>query len=242
LSKSFAIDYFTWFGSLLPGLEKLRVPMPLGGTSNHFRTAVLNEIGAWDPFNVTEDADIGLRLAQLGYQTAMLNSTTWEEAPEQIGIWIKQRSRWLKGYMQTWLVHSRNAAQLVRQVGLGGFLAFQLFIGGAVVSALINPILWAIFALSCLWPVSIFTDASRETLGYISAIGALGSNGLLTYLAVSGPARRGDKSLAPYGLTVFAYWLLISFAAYRGLWHLIVKPFHWEKTTHGLARARGKHA
>lgn len=241
LSKSFAIDYFTWFGSLLPGLERLRVPMPLGGTSNHFRTAVLAEIGAWDPFNVTEDADIGLRLAQLGYRTAMLDSTTWEEAPEQVSIWIKQRSRWLKGYMQTWLVHSRNATQLIQQVGLGGFFAFQLFIGGAVVSALVNPILWAVFALSCAMPVPMFGNVSRETLGYISAIGALGSNGLLTYLAVSGPARRGERALAPYGLTVFAYWLLISIAAYRGFWHLIVKPFHWEKTAHGLSGRDGDH-
>ncbi|MEI9931390.1 MAG: glycosyltransferase [Rhizomicrobium sp.] len=217
LTKSFAIDYFTWFGSLLPGLEKLNVPMPLGGTSNHFRTAVLREIGAWDPFNVTEDADIGLRLAQLGYRTAMLDSTTWEEAPERIDIWIKQRSRWLKGYMQTWLVHSRNAGSLTRQVGLGGFLAFQLFIGGAVLSALVNPILWGVFLLSCVLPIHLFGDVYRDTLGYISAAGALGSNGLLTYLAVSGTVRRGDTRLAPYGLTVFLYWLLISVAAYRGM-------------------------
>lgn len=239
LTKSFAIDYFTWFGSLLPGLERLNVPMPLGGTSNHFRTAVLNEIGAWDPFNVTEDADIGLRLAQLGYRTAMLDSTTWEEAPERVNIWIKQRSRWLKGYMQTWLVHSRNARSLTRQVGLGGFLAFQLFIGGAVLSALINPVLWLFFALSCVLPISIFGDFSSDTIGYASAIGAIGSNGLLTYLAVSAPARRGDARLAPYGLTVAIYWLLISVAAYRGLWHLITKPFHWEKTAHGLSNGGG---
>ena len=238
LAKSFAIDYFTWFGSLLPGLEKLSVPMPLGGTSNHFRTAVLREIGAWDPFNVTEDADIGLRLAQLGYRTKMLDSTTWEEAPECVGVWIRQRSRWLKGYMQTWLVHSRNARSLIKQVGLGGFLAFQLFIGGAVLSALVNPILWAIFAASCVWPVPMFGDLPDNTLGYVSAAGALGCNGLLTYLAVAGPARRGEGALAPYGLTVSIYWLLISVAAYRGLWQLVTKPFHWEKTTHGLSGSR----
>ena len=242
LTKSFAIDYFTWFGSLLPGLERLGVPIPLGGTSNHFRTAVLREIGAWDPFNVTEDADIGLRLAQLGYRTTMLDSTTWEEAPERIDIWIKQRSRWLKGYMQTWLVHSRSARSLVKHVGLGGFLAFQLFIGGAVLSALVNPILWVIFGMSCVLPISIFGDFPGNTLGYVSAAGALGSNGVLTYLAVAGPARGGEGRLAPYGLTVSIYWLLISVAAYRGLWQLITKPFHWEKTAHGLNSSSGGHA
>lgn len=242
LPKLFALDYFLWFNSMLPGLERLGVPMPLGGTSNHFRTAVLREIGAWDPFNVTEDADIGIRLAQLGYRTAMLDSTTFEEAPTQVGVWIKQRSRWLKGYMQTWLVHGRNAGTLIRQVGIGGFLAFQLFVGGAVLSALINPILWAIFALSYAVPFPIFGNFPGDALGYTSAVGAIGSNGLLTYLAVAGPARRGDPKLAPYGLTVAIYWMLISIAGYRGLWHLVTKPFHWEKTTHGLSDEGSNHA
>lgn len=111
-----------------------------------------------------------------------------------------------------------------------------------MLSALVNPILWAIFLLSCLWPFPLFDGFSNSTVEYVSAVGALGSNGLLTYLAVSGPARRGESELAPYGLTVFLYWLLISVAAYRGLWHLIIKPFHWEKTAHGLSNSSGEHA
>ena len=93
---------------LLPGLDAPDVPIPLGGTSNHFITDVLRELGAWDPFNVTEDADLGIRLHRRGYETAMIDSTTLEEANSELGNWIRQRSRWIKGYIQTWLVHMRH--------------------------------------------------------------------------------------------------------------------------------------
>jgi cellulose synthase/poly-beta-1,6-N-acetylglucosamine synthase-like glycosyltransferase len=233
-SESFALDYRLWFGGLLPGLSRLNAPTPLGGTSNHFRTAVLRAIHAWDPFNVTEDADIGIRLAALGYDVAMLDSTTFEEAPIYISTWIKQRSRWLKGYMQTWLVHGREVRTLIRQVGWRGFVSFQIFIGGTIVSALVNPILWAIFAVSCFVPLPIFGDGSGHIITDVSAVGAVGSNALLTYLATFGARRPDDTKLTPYALTVTVYWFLISVAAYRALWQLITKPFHWEKTAHGL--------
>jgi cellulose synthase/poly-beta-1,6-N-acetylglucosamine synthase-like glycosyltransferase len=235
-AQSFALDYGLWFESLLPGLNRLGAPTPLGGTSNHFRTAVLRAIHAWDPFNVTEDADIGIRLAALGYRVAMLDSATLEEAPIHVSAWIKQRSRWLKGYMQTWLVHSRGAGSLIGQVGLGGFLTFQLFIGGAILSALINPILWAVFALSCFVPLPALGNLPGYALGDISAVGAISSNVLLTYLAML-HGRRDQRRFTPYALTVTLYWLLISVAAYRGLWHLVTKPFHWEKTEHGLGNS-----
>jgi cellulose synthase/poly-beta-1,6-N-acetylglucosamine synthase-like glycosyltransferase len=221
----FALDFDLWFNVYLPGLERLGVPIPLGGTSNHFRTAMLRAVGAWDPFNVTEDADLGLRLAQFGYRVAMLDSTTFEEAPAHLGAWIKQRSRWLKGYMQTWLVHGRNARSLSRHVGLFGFLAFQLFLGGAVLSALVNPLLWAIFLATSVL-------GGSHDLDLAAALGALGANALLTLLAIR---PRDRRALAPYALTVTLYWMLISVAGYRGLWQLATKPFHWEKTTHGLS-------
>jgi cellulose synthase/poly-beta-1,6-N-acetylglucosamine synthase-like glycosyltransferase len=116
-----ALDYELWFGKLLPGLDRINAPMPLGGTSNHFRTAVLREIGGWDAFNVTEDADIGIRLSQLGYRVSMLDSVTFEEGPITVDAWLGQRSRWLKGHMQTWLVHMRRPLTLMRRTGLAGF-------------------------------------------------------------------------------------------------------------------------
>ncbi|HEY0267258.1 MAG TPA: glycosyltransferase [Rhizomicrobium sp.] len=233
LTRMFALDYALWFDALLPGLDRIGVPMPLGGTSNHFRTAVLRDIGGWDAFNVTEDADIGIRLSQLGYRVSMLDSTTFEEAPVTVGAWLKQRSRWLKGYMQTWLVHMRDPLALVRRTGVSGFLAFQLFIGGGVVFALANPPLWIAF-LSALLLHRLTGTGGPGAI--IPGAGLLANNVLLTYMAVLAPRRRGWDELAPYGLTVIAYWALVSAAGYRAIVQLVTKPFFWEKTTHGVAR------
>ena len=236
LTRLFALDYALWFDVLMPGLEKLRVPMPLGGTSNHFRTSALKTVGAWDPFNVTEDADLGIRLAQMGMRVAMLNSTTFEESPTTLGAWLKQRSRWLKGYMQTWLVHMRDPAALRRRTGWRRLVSLQLFLGGSVISALVNPLLWLMFVSSGHFGVPAQSPLAELSLTSISAIGLVGGNAMLTWLAIIAPQRRGWNSLAPYGLTVTLYWGLISLAAWRALWQLITRPFHWEKTAHGLSR------
>ena len=231
----FALDYALWFDVLLPGLDRIAVPMPLGGTSNHFRTAVLRAIGGWDAFNVTEDADIGIRLSQFGYRVSMLDSTTFEEAPAQITAWLRQRSRWLKGYMQTWLVHVRRPARLARRAGWRGFFAFQLFLGGALVCALVNPLLWGAFfaAIILHWP--LFPGLEDTLFLYVPAGGLVGTNLVLTWLAVIGPRRRGWNELSPYGLTVVFYWALVSLAGYRALWQLVTNPFFWEKTMHGAS-------
>jgi glycosyltransferase XagB len=235
LARMFALDYAVWFKALLPGLDKLGVPMPLGGTSNHFRTAILRAAGGWDPFNVTEDADLGIRLAQLGYRVSMLDSTTFEEAPARLGSWLRQRSRWLKGYMQTWLVHVREPVALVRRVGWRGVGVLQLFLGGAIWSTLFNPVLWLIFAFShvCWRP-----DGDLQALGMLARISGLGlfaANIMLVGLAICGTRRKW--TVVPYALCFPFYWALISIAAYRGLWQLFFKPFYWEKTPHGQTHA-----
>ncbi|HEX5779565.1 MAG TPA: glycosyltransferase family 2 protein, partial [Xanthobacteraceae bacterium] len=138
-SRQFTAEYAGQFDVLLPLLARLGLPLPLGGTSNHFRTAILREVGGWDPYNVTEDADLGMRLARYGYRTGVVDSTTWEEAPVARGQWIGQRTRWFKGWAQTWIVHMRHPLRLWREMGAKGFLALQLLIGGALLSALVHP-------------------------------------------------------------------------------------------------------
>ena len=238
LAGMFALDYAIWFKAFLPGLDRFAVPMPLGGTSNHFRTAILRAAGGWDPFNVTEDADLGIRLAQLGYRVSMLDSTTHEEAPSRLGPWLRQRSRWQKGYMQTWLVHARDPAALAGHVGLRGVLAFQLFIGGAVWSALVNPLLWLIFVLSCLHAGTDSGQWMAETFAWISGLGLLAANAMLAMLAMADKQGSTKTVLLPYGLSIPLYWIMISLGAYRGLWQLVFKPFYWEKTSHGQKSAR----
>jgi len=235
LTRLFTLDYALWFDFLLPGLDALRVPMPLGGTSNHFRTSVLRAIHGWDSFNVTEDADLGVRLARLGHRATTLDSTTYEEATSRLGDWMKQRSRWLKGYMQTWLVHMRDPLQLWRHAGTRGFFAFQLFIGGTFVSSLANPLMWAIFLVSHATGIVIFSGPFGEALARASLFSLVAGNALFVYLAMLGPYRRGWLKLAPYGLTAPIYWLLISVAAWRALYQLLRSPFLWEKTRHGVS-------
>ena len=236
LTRMFALDYALWFDYLLPGLDRLNIPMPLGGTSNHFRTAALRAIHCWDPYNVTEDADIGIRLARVGLRVRTLDSTTFEEATNNLGNWLRQRSRWLKGYMQTWLVHMRSPLALLRNAGFWGFIGFQLFVGGTFLSALFNPVLWTIFLISKIFGVHIFGASAAVMAAHVSVIALVAGNGMFAYLAMLAPFRRGWLELTPYGVTAPLYWLLISCAGARALWQLFFRPWYWEKTAHGLSK------
>ncbi len=147
LTKLFTIEYSTAFDLFLPGVEIFKVPLPLGGTSNHFKTAVLQDIGGWDPFNVTEDCDLGIRLYKHGYRTTLLDSTTWEEANSNLWNWIRQRSRWVKGFMQTHLSHMRHPLRTLKELGLWGTLGFYLSVGASSFMMLTNPIYWLLLAI-----------------------------------------------------------------------------------------------
>lgn len=236
LTRMFTLDYTLWFDFFLPALEYLKIPIPLGGTSNHFRLDVLRKIHAWDPYNVTEDADLGVRLIQQGHRVSVVNSTTFEEANVSIPNWIRQRSRWLKGYMQTWLVHMRDPVHLYRSTGLRGFLGFQFFIGGGVFTALVAPILWAVYLLWLFTDTTAFRDLMPPTLGYLNVFNLVAANFLFIYMTLIASLKRDYQRLAPYALTVPFYWILQSIAAYKGLWQLIRNPFYWEKTTHGISK------
>jgi cellulose synthase/poly-beta-1,6-N-acetylglucosamine synthase-like glycosyltransferase len=236
LTRMFTLDYALWFDQMLPGLERLAMPIPLGGTSNHFRIDVLRELHAWDPFNVTEDADLGIRIAQKGYRVGTVDSTTFEEASCRAGQWIRQRSRWIKGYIQTLLVHTRRPLHLVRSVGLLGFLGFVFFIGGTVLAGLLNPIFWAIYLAWLATAATGFDPVFPQSLLFLSLFNLIAGNGAFMYLSMLAPIRRGWLGLVPYSLTAFGYWVLISIAAYRGLWQLLRDPHYWEKTQHGLSR------
>ncbi len=144
LTRWFAIEYSTWFDLFLPGLQTVHVPIPLGGTSNHFRTAILKELGGWDPFNVTEDCDLGVRIYKARYRTRMVESTTWEEANCRLWNWVRQRSRWVKGFFQTHLAHTRHPLRTLRGLGLWGFFGFLMSVGGSSLMMVMNVFYWLI--------------------------------------------------------------------------------------------------
>jgi cellulose synthase/poly-beta-1,6-N-acetylglucosamine synthase-like glycosyltransferase len=236
LTRMFTLDYALWFDQVLPGLERLGMPIPLGGTSNHFRTDVLRELHAWDPFNVTEDADLGIRIGQKGYRVGVVDSTTFEEASCRTGQWIRQRSRWIKGYMQTLLVHTRRPLHLMRSAGVLGFLGFVFFIGGTVLAGLLNPLFWLFYLIWLAAAAVNFDPVFPQILLFLCLFNLLAGNGAFTYLIMLAPIRRGWLDLIPFSLTLFGYWVLISIAAYKALWQLLRNPFFWEKTQHGLSR------
>ena len=236
LTKMFTLEYSLWFDYLLAGLESLDVPIPLGGTSNHFKLDKLMEMGAWDPFNVTEDADLGLRVFAKQYKIGLVNSTTFEEANNEPFNWIRQRSRWIKGYMQTYLVHMRNPLKLLRSVGWHGFLGFNFFVGGTWLTFLLYPVL-VLFLIAYLifqftWVRSLFPD----WVLYVGTFNFFAGNILMIYVNMMAVFKRRYYELILYSICNPFYWLMHSTAAYKALWQLIYKPFYWEKTNHGLTK------
>jgi cellulose synthase/poly-beta-1,6-N-acetylglucosamine synthase-like glycosyltransferase len=235
LTRMFTLEYSHWFDYLLPGLHRLNIPIPLGGTSNHFRTDVLRELGAWDPYNVTEDADLGVRLTQAGYRVAVVNSTTFEEANGVLKSWINQRSRWIKGYMQTWLVHMRRPVRLYQRLGFIGFVGFQMFVGFPPFTALINPLLWLTFLVSLIIGPQHVAALFPPFVLVMALFDLLISNAMYMYFNLVAASKRQWFNLVPWGLLAPAYWVLHSVAAYKALGQLITNPHYWEKTQHGTS-------
>ncbi|MGE0678775.1 glycosyltransferase family 2 protein [Pseudolabrys sp.] len=233
LSAMFTAEYAGQFDVFLPALAALNLPLPLGGSSNHFRTAALRKVGGWDPYNVTEDADLGMRLARFGYRSDVIDAATYEEAPARLRPWLRQRTRWFKGWLLTWAVHMREPRRLARDLGLPGFIAFQLMVGGNVLAALVHPIFIGVLAVSIWrnggWPHDQLTTALfgiSVAVGYLTSV-LLGAIGLVRRRLIG----------AAWALPLIPlHWLLLSTAAWRALFQLIADPYRWEKTDHGFAR------
>lgn len=236
ITKWFTAEYAMWFSQLLPGLVDRQAPLPLGGTSNHFRRAILEDVGAWDPYNVTEDADLGIRLHRAGHRTRVLDSVTLEEANSDFINWIKQRSRWYKGYLQTWLIHMRQPRALLRDLGPRGFLGFHLFIGGTPLLAILNPIFWFLMALWLLgertWVAALFPTP----VYYVAAFSFVFGNFATFYMGIIS-ARATSPGLVLAVFLLPLYWVMMSLAAIKACLQLVAAPSFWEKTTHGLDAA-----
>jgi hypothetical protein len=240
LTRMFTLEYSYWFDYLIPGLDRLGLPIPLGGTSNHFDVAKLRGLGGWDPFNTTEDADLGIRASAETYRIGFINSTTFEEANADLGNWIRQRSRWVKGYMQTSLVYWRHPIALIRTIGIKNFLAFNLFIGGTPLTFLAAPPLWGLFVFWLLTRSHVVEPLFPDAVLYLALANLLIGNFLGIYLNMIAIYLRKNYALMPYALLNPLYWLLHSIAAYKALGQLFTKPFYWEKTQHGISRVAPK--
>jgi cellulose synthase/poly-beta-1,6-N-acetylglucosamine synthase-like glycosyltransferase len=238
LARMFAFEYSGLFKGMLPFLSRNELILPLGGTSNHFRRDILDTIGGWDPFNVTEDADLGLRLKRFGYRTETISLPTEEIAPETLSEWLPQRTRWFKGWIQTWLVHMRDPRRLLGELGVASFLVSQILFAGMIVSALAHPLLLMtlVFLLvdligghefSVVQSALLGIDLTNIVLGYAAFL-------LLGRSTLAGSERR---HLLRIVLFTPVYWMLLSVAAWRAVWQLKRDPYLWEKTPHPVGRA-----
>jgi cellulose synthase/poly-beta-1,6-N-acetylglucosamine synthase-like glycosyltransferase len=240
LTRWFSLEYAQWFGLVLPAVEAAKCVVPLGGTSNHMRTSVWQEIGGWDEFNVTEDADLGVRLARHGFRTQILESTTLEEANSDVINWIRQRSRWYKGYIQTMAVHLRNPRALVDEIGLKQTLRLIGLTGAVPFASAFNLVLsliliiWigshANFVALLFPPVTYYICLAMFLVGAPASIYL----GLISAHALGKPHLWWAVLLSPL------YWLLQSVAALKALYQFVFRPFYWEKTVHGLSTGQAE--
>ncbi|WP_323767926.1 glycosyltransferase family 2 protein [Marinovum sp.] len=232
LSRCFTIEYATWFRIVLPGMSRMGFPIPLGGTTLFCRRKVLEAVGGWDAHNVTEDADLGIRLARRGFRIEMIDSVTLEEANCRAWPWIRQRSRWLKGYMATYLVHMRRPGALLRDLGWKRFMGFQALFLGAISQFLMAPVLWsfwiAVFGLP--HPLVDWMGPGLEAFVLSFFVLAECTGLVIGATAVASPQHRG---LIPWVPTLLFYFPMGSIAIYKGLAELLLKPFYWDKTDHG---------
>ncbi|MDA3961006.1 MAG: glycosyltransferase [Planctomycetota bacterium] len=268
LTRWFALEYNVWFRRYLRGLVRLGAPIPLGGTSNHFRTAVLRQFQGWDPFNVTEDCDLGIRLHMHGYRTAIVESVTWEEANSRLGNWIRQRSRWLKGYLVTHMVWWRRPVRLMVKLKPWGFVGFFSAVFGVAGLAVLNLPLWIALGVyvsmigydmsqghelwdllsqrrldgeRLSWPMVFWGETedptwSRLSIAFFAAsMTLLAANVFFILVNALFGRRPGQKGLIFAALLSPLYWVIMSIAAWKGLWQMLLRPHYWEKTVHGLS-------
>lgn len=236
LTRWFTLEYVSWFDFYLPGLQSVKCPIPLGGTSNHFKTDALLQLGAWDPYNVTEDADLGVRIFRGGMKTSMFNTHTHEEANNEVWNWIRQRSRWLKGFILTYLVHMRSPVKLFKELGPKSFLMFQLAFCGNFMVPLLNPVLWVTFIAWLVVPQFVPQLIQSRALWWICFGNLVVGNIFYIGIHFVSAFKTNRKNLAVFSLLMSLYWVLLSVDAWRGFYQVFTKPFIWEKTNHGLAK------
>lgn len=237
LTRVFTAEYSLWFDLVLTGLQSIHAPIPLGGTSNHFKKETLVKLKGWDSFNVTEDCDLGMRLVKHGYQTAVIDSVTFEEANSDLKNWFSQRTRWIKGYIQSYFVHMRNPSEFFIHWKEPHAITFQLIVGGKILSMFINPVMWFITISYFVFRpiVGPFIESFYPApVLYMGIFSLLIGNFLYMYYYMIGCYKREQDEIIKYVFLVPFYWLAMSIAATRAVYQVIFNPHYWAKTKHGL--------
>jgi cellulose synthase/poly-beta-1,6-N-acetylglucosamine synthase-like glycosyltransferase len=231
-SRCFTVEYATWFRLVLRGFARLGLVVPLGGTTLFFRREALESLGGWDAHNVTEDADLGVRLVRRGYRADLIETVTEEEANCRAWPWVRQRSRWLKGYAMTYAVHMRDPVQLWRDLGPRRFLGVQITFLGTLSQFALAPVLWSFWLLFLGLPHP-FAEAPAAVFWGLMALFMSAEIVNITAGAIA-VARPSHRWLIPWVPTLHLYHMLGALAAWKGLVELVFRPFFWDKTEHGF--------
>ena len=228
LTKLFSLEYNIWFRHLLHGLDKCKIPLPLGGTSNHFKVEYLRKLYGWDPYNVTEDADLGIRIGINGYMSGMLDSVTYEECLTSLHAWFFQRVRWIKGFMKTYIIYVKNRPNN----NIKNDLAIHCFVFLATYNFIIMPwiIGFGLYHYDIFWIKNIFLISliTSTIFNYFSVFWVIYEDYLQNgYI--------GKYDIIAALLWPF-YFILHSIASYISVFELFTEPFKWNKTTHGTSK------
>lgn len=232
LSRCFTVEYASWWRVILPGIERAGFAIPLGGTTLFFRRDALEKLGRWDAHNVTEDADLGMRLARHGYRTELIDTVTQEEANCRVWPWIKQRSRWIKGYAMTYGVHMRQPRKLWQDLGPRKFAGFQILFLGSLSQFLLAPILWSFWAFPLGLPHPLRGIIPHELLIILGTV-FLATELLTIAVGIQAVSHAKHYWLRYWVPTLHFYYPLASLAAMKGFIEIVTKPFYWDKTQHG---------
>jgi cellulose synthase/poly-beta-1,6-N-acetylglucosamine synthase-like glycosyltransferase len=249
VTRLYWAEYVVHFEWVVAGLAGLGLVAPLGGSSNHFRTSVLRElafspdelpvgaegVGAWDPWNVTEDAELSGALALHGYRVEMLDSVTREEATARLGAADRQRRRWLKGFLQTGLVYTRSPLRTARRMGLTKWACYTLMTLGTPLSLLLNPVFWTLTVVYFATRSETIEALFPAPLFYVGLALLVGGNLLLFYQLVIACLHRESYGTVRFLLLVPVWWAFTSWSAYRVLLE-VARPSTrhiWHKTPHG---------
>ncbi|MEP1990075.1 MAG: glycosyltransferase [Ascidiaceihabitans sp.] len=234
ISRCFTIEYATWWRLVMPGMARLGLVIPLGGTTLFFKRDILEKLGGWDAHNVTEDADLGVRLARHGYVTELLPTVTHEEANCRAWPWVRQRSRWLKGFLITYCVHMRAPVQLMKDLGFVRFMGLQAIFLASFSQFALAPLLWSFWLvpLGLAHPAKDMFGADLLVAMMFLFIGAELLSLAMGLVAVSGRPHRHLMAWVP---TMPVYFILGALASYKALYEMITDPFYWDKTEHGVA-------
>lgn len=239
LSAQFGLEYAAQFHVWIPLMVRLRLPFPLGGTSNHIRRSALESIRNahvyWDSYNVTEDADLSFRLSALGWDIGYITPPTQEEAVARLKPWTHQRTRWMKGFMQSWRVHMDSPLAPGGWRGARRQLTLQLTLGSVLLAGFFHaPICLALLIwMGHSWVTQgVINFSPLVTLSLVLGYGS----GIL--IGAVGALRAGKPKLLLSLPVMPIYWLCLCPPSYRAAVEYIRRPFYWAKTSHGVTRSQ----